>query len=117
MQATLVLPILMFVRNSVLPNLLADEVEHPHEVILPENSEQDRFCHNNNLLFADEYIGSGAYDRSANTSQQSSTKLMNEPIAEACEISARPECRICLDDGGDMISPCRCAGSSRHVHH
>ena len=27
-----------------------------------------------------------------------------------------PECRICLDGGGNLIEPCACLGTSRYVH-
>jgi len=27
------------------------------------------------------------------------------------------QCRICLDDGGLLISPCRCSGTSKYVHY
>ena len=38
------------------------------------------------------------------------------PRATPEDIAAGAACRICFEQGGDLVSPCRCVGSQRFVH-
>ncbi|KAK6915200.1 Zinc finger, RING-CH-type [Dillenia turbinata] len=52
-------------------------------------------------------------------SSQDDADLQNLDADENCSLvnSDQPQCRICLDNGGeDLIAPCHCKGTQKYVH-